>query len=111
MPWWHAKHYYNMHADYKFYIDLDNGIIHQQKCERFLSKLGNLRPNEKNDMVNNNERFLRLLKRGIDNECDKKTTFESNDKLVQDYKKQKYEIASREDIYSAVCKILNEYAN
>ena len=107
MPWWHANHYYNMHADHKFYINIDSKTIHVQKCERFLSKLGNLHQNEKYDMINNNERFLRLLGRSLTNECNEKLTNESSKKLAHDYAKQNYTFDSREKIFAKVIKLLS----
>src|ERR1700719_378874 len=37
MPWWHKNHYYNTHAQYKFYINLKSDIIFKQKCKRFIN--------------------------------------------------------------------------
>lgn len=63
--------YYNLHSQYNFYIDIDNKIIVKQKCIRFLtdelpSTLGN---QEINDIMNNNEFFIKQITKLIKNEC------------------------------------------
>jgi hypothetical protein len=64
--------YYNVHSQYNYYIDIDDKVVLQQKCIRFLtdelpSSLGN---QEKNDIMNNNDFFIKqitkLIKRKIE---------------------------------------------
>ena len=100
--------YYNVHSQYNFYIDIDNKIIVKQKCIRFLtdelpSSLGN---QEINNMMNNNEFFIKQITKSLKNECSEKKTIKMNNKLKKDYEKQGYKFMSRENIYKSVVKIL-----
>ena len=100
--------YYNVHSQYNFYIDIDDKIIVKQKCIRFLtddlpSSLGN---QEKNDIMNNNDFFIKQITKLIKNECSAKKTIKLNNKWKKDYEKQGYKFMSRENIYKSVIKIL-----
>jgi hypothetical protein len=105
MPWWHKDHYYNMHTTHNYYIEIDDETIIKQKCTRLFKDL----PNDKmamDDLVNNNEMFVKMVKQAIDRECNAKTTIEMNKKWNKDYKKQGYVFMSREDIFKEVSKLL-----
>jgi adenylate kinase family enzyme len=109
MPWWHKNHYYNLYADYNFYIKLDNETIIKQKCTRLFKNLANIE-NEKeemNDLINNNKKFIELITNAIKNECDLKKIIKMNNKWNKDYKNQDYTFMSRLDIYKQVCKLLS----
>ena len=100
--------YYNVHSQYNFYIDIDDKIIVKQKCIRFLtdelpSSLGN---QEKNDIMNNNDFFIKQITKLIKNECSMEKMVKLNNKWKRDYKKQDYKFMSRENIYKSVIKIL-----
>jgi adenylate kinase family enzyme len=111
MPWWHKNHYYDMHQTYGFYIDLDDDAILKQKCLRMFNQWAHDLPNDQmamNDLVNNNKKFLKLVKEAIDLDCDKKETIRMNKKWKKDYMKQKYESARREEIIEKVSDILSK---
>jgi adenylate kinase family enzyme len=97
------KLYYNIHSQYNFYIDIDDKIILKQKCLRMLTEEI---PNDKfamNDLVENNEKFIKNIK----NACNLKKIIKNNNKLKKDYENRKYTFMSRENIYKNVVKILN----
>jgi ABC-type oligopeptide transport system ATPase subunit len=111
MFWWHKDLYYNMHSTYNFYINLDNETILKHKCIRHLTDvLNDITNNEKaiNYMIDENKNFIKSLTEGIKRECNASKIIENNEKWKKDYKKQKYKITSREEIYDSVCKILDK---
>jgi adenylate kinase family enzyme len=100
------KIYYNVHSHYNFFIDLDDNIIHKQKCLRLLNDIQNDKQ-AMNDLMNNNDRFLRGITFGINHECNLKNTIKENNKLKKYYETVNYKFMSRENIYKSVVKILN----
>jgi len=111
MPWWHKDLYYDVKPDYKFYIDIDDNIIIKQKCLRYLTEeLQDIIKDERamTDLIDNNEKFIRLVTNGIKRECDASEIKEYSNKWKKDYKKQGYKLMSREDIYDEVCGILDK---
>ena len=105
MPWWHSNHYYNMHSDYNYYIDLDDKTILIQKCKRLLLDWAN----SKEDMeylVNNNEKYIMNVSNALAEECNLKKTNKMNKKWKKDYIKQGYKIMTREKIYKQVVSLL-----
>ena len=101
--------YYNVHSQYNFYIDIDDKVIVKQKCIRFLTDYLplNLDKSAINDIMNNNDFFIKQITKLIKNECSKKKTIKMNNKWKKDYEKQGYKFISRENIYNSVVKILN----
>jgi adenylate kinase family enzyme len=101
--------YYNVHSQYNFYIDIDDKIILKQKCIRFLTDdLPSHIDNQViNDIMDNNEFFIKQITKLIKNECSMKKMLKLNNKWKRDYKKQNYKFMSRENIYKSVVKILN----
>jgi len=102
--------YYNVHSQYNFFIDIDDKITLKQKCIRFLtddlpSHLGN---QEINDIMHNNEFFIKQITKIIKNECSEKKTIKMNNKWKKDYEKQGYKFMSRENIFKNVSKILKD---
>ena len=98
--------YYNVHAQYKYYIDIDDDVIVKQKCLRFLDNI-------KNDagmidsIVKDNTQFIKQMTKAISTECNKKYIMKWINKWKKDYEKQGYEFMVRENIYKSVVKILN----
>jgi adenylate kinase family enzyme len=99
--------YYNVHSQYNFYIDIDDKIILKQKCIRFITDDLPLHLDNQviNDIMNNNEFFIKQITNLIKRECSMKEMVKLNKK--KDYKKQGYTFMSRENIYKSVVKILN----
>lgn len=105
MPWWHRDLYYDMHSKHNFYIKLDNESIVKQKCIRFLTEqLKDIVTDEiaMNDLIHNNKKFIKLISKSIDRECNASEIIADNDKWEKDYKNQGYKIISREDIYNEI---------
>jgi len=105
MPWWHPNHYYNMHSNYNYYIDLDDTTILIQKCRRLFLNLAN---NDKkmDQLVNNNKKYIVNVSNAIAKECDLIKTNKMNKKWNKDYIKQGYKIMTREKIYKQVVSLL-----
>ena len=108
MPWWHKNHYYNLYSDHNFYIELDNETIIKQKCIRYLRGLENIENDKRamNDLIHNNEMFIKIITNNIKNECNLKKIIKMNNKWNKDYKDQDYIFMSRTNIYKQVCKLL-----
>lgn len=103
------KIYYNVHSQYNFYIDIDDKIILKQKCIRFITDdlPSHLDNQVINDVVNNNNFFIKQITKLIKKECSMKEMVKLNNKWRKDYEKQGYKFMSRENIYKSVSKILN----
>jgi len=100
--------YYNVHSDYNFYIDIDDNVIIEQKCERFiLEYLPEILKHNKKDITENNDVFIKRVTLSLKNECSALETKKLNKKWAKDYKKMGYIFLSRENIYKKVCSILN----
>lgn len=100
------KIYYDIHADYKYYIDIDDKEVLKQKCLRMLTEEI---PNDKyamKDLVDNNERFIKGMKHAIEYACNLKEIRKENNKWKKDYKKMGYKFLSREEIFKNVSKLL-----
>lgn len=111
MPWWHKDLYYDMHSIHNFYINLSDETIIKQKCIRYLTKELKEILRDKtamNDMIHNNEKFIRLITEGIKRECNTSEIIEYNNSWKEYYEHQGYIIMSREEIYDAVCEILDK---
>jgi uridine kinase len=107
MPWWHKNHYYNMHSNNNFYIKLNDKTIMKQKCLRLFNDI----PNQKdaiNDMLNNNKRFIKIMKENIDVECNLQKIEAMNKKWNKDYENQGYKFMSQENIFEKIVNIINQ---
>ena len=98
--------YYNVHSQYYYYIEIDDMILLKQKCIRLLN---DIQTNKiaMEDLVKNNEKFVKKFTEVIKTECSAKKTIKMNNKWEKDYEKQGYKFMSRENIYKSVVKILN----
>ena len=104
--------YFKIPAIYKFFIDIDDKIVLQQKCTRFITtqlpkQLVDY-PNVMQDITQNNKRFLKLTCQGIKADCSEKKMLKDNKRWRKDYKKQGYKFMSRDDIFKQVCDILTD---
>jgi adenylate kinase family enzyme len=99
--------YYNVHSQHNYYIEIDDMIIVKQKCMRLLNNIqtDNM---AMEDLVKNNEKFVKKFTDAIKIECSEKQIIKQNNKLKKDYEKQGYKFMSRENIYKSVVKILNK---
>ena len=101
------KLYYNLHSQHNYFIELDDTIIVKQKCTRLLN---DIQQDEMamNDLVKNNDKFIKLFTEAIKRECSIKETIKINNKWKKDYGKQGYKFMTRENIYRSVIKILDK---
>ena len=93
--------YFNVHAQHKYYIDIDDTIIVKQKCARYLDNV----KEHMNDIVSN-KKFMEQLLKAINTECNAKYILKWINKWKKDYKKQGYKFMSREEIYKSAVKVL-----
>ena len=98
--------YYNVHSQHNYYIEIDDMIIVKQKCIRLLNDIQTDKM-AMEDLVKNNEKFVKKFTEAIKIECSAKQTIKQNNKWKKDYEKQDYRFMSRENIYKSVVKILN----
>jgi uridine kinase len=98
--------YYNVHSHHNYYIEIDDMIIVKQKCIRLLNDIQTDKL-AMEDLVKNNEKFVKKFIEAIKIECSAKHTIKQNNKWKKDYEKQNYKFMSRENIYKSVVKILN----
>jgi thymidylate kinase len=107
MPWWHKSLYYDLHANYKFYIKIDTKTI---LLQRFIRELTNVQKDKKaiDDLIKDNKKFLKLFHQFVDRELSMKTLVEHISTIEPNYKKQKYTFASRDLIFNTVCKLLTD---
>lgn len=101
------KLYYNLHSQYNYYIEIDDMTIVKQKCLRLLNSI----QNDKfamNDLIKNNEMFVKNFSQAVKKECSAKETIKMNNKWKKDYTKQGYKLMSRENIYTNVIRLLSK---
>ena len=98
--------YYNVHSQHNYYIEIDDMIIVKQKCIRLLNDIQTDKM-AMEDLIKNNEKFVKKFTEAIKIECSAKQTIKQNNKWKKDYEKQGYKFMSRENIYKSVVKILN----
>jgi adenylate kinase family enzyme len=104
------KLYYNIQSHHNYYIELDNLTILKQKYLRFLNRKQN---NEilTNDLINDNDNFLKMFSITIKKECNLKRVIKLSDIWEKYYKSQNYKFMTSEDIYNDVNNLLNSEIN
>ena len=106
MPWWHQI-YYDLHANYKFYIKIDYKMILRQRYGRVMQNLLDDDKGQHTSMlIKNNPKFLENVAGWFADELSLKKLTERSDMFATNYKKQKYTFASRDYIFNTVCKLL-----
>jgi deoxyadenosine/deoxycytidine kinase len=99
------KLYYNLHAQYKYFIDITDSLVIKQKCNRLLTDIQNDKA-ANNDLINNNKNFIKQFTKAVKRECNLSVTTKINQKWRMDYKKQGYVFLSRKGIYKRVSSLL-----
>jgi len=97
--------YYDIHAKYKYYIDISDDIIIKQKCMRFLDNIKN-DSNMTNDIVGDNIKFIKQMIKAVNTECNERYIMRWINKWKNDYKKHDYKFMDRNEIYQDVTNIL-----
>lgn len=112
MFWWHKDLYYGLSSNHNFYIDLDDMVVVQQKCIRFITDemkdMVTKNPDIIRDITENNKKFVRLMKQNIEQNCGSKETLKINRMWKKAYTKQGYQLIPREEIYKKVVNILQK---
>ena len=107
MPWWHRSLYYDLSANYKFYIQIDYIKILEQRYDRMLNDLRD-KPHNRDMLLKNSDKFIKNVSNWFADELSFKKLTAQSDMFAKNYHKQKYVFASRESIYNTVCKLLNK---
>lgn len=113
LPWEQISEtiYYDMHADYNYYIQIDDMEVVKQKCIRFITKrLPKIIKSEstKQRLVSENEETVEGLKDLIEYECGADETLKMNKLWNKDYEKFGYQFMPHERIFESVSKILSK---
>lgn len=106
-PFWNMDHYYDVHSTHNYYIKIDDMVVVKQKCLRFIKNI----PNDEvamADLMNNNKKFIKMVKRDIDMECNSKEIIKLNKKWNKYYMNKGYKFMSRDDIFGEVSRIIND---
>jgi len=106
--WWHKTHYYDLHTDHKFYIDLDTNIIFKQLCAR-LFKDFSIDDIMLSDLIKDNKTALKHIKSDISNQCNYDKNVKMNNIWNNSYKKQGYVFLSRDNIFKKISQIINKH--
>ncbi len=108
MPWWNKDLYYNMHADYKFYIKLDSDTIFKQRCERLIDDIFVKQKSLTiKNIMKDKTKHIKKIHDALNGECDYDETKNMNKIWDNAFAKQGYKFLSRENIFNEVQKILN----
>ena len=102
------KLYYKLHSKHNFYIDSDIKLITKQKCLRLLNEIQTDK-NAMNDLVNNNELFVKQFTKVVKTECNIKETIKLNDKWKKIYTLKNYTFMTKQHIYNTIKNLLNKY--
>ena len=111
MPWWNKDLYYNMHSNHNYYINIDDEIVFKQKYGRFFDDVfENHREDVFKDLMDSekDKQTLKNIHNGFRNECNYKEIKSMNKRWNRDYRKQNYEILSRENIFRRVKSLINK---
>lgn len=108
MLWWHKTHYYDLHADHKFYIDLYTNIIFKQLCARLFNDFS-IDDIMLSDLIKDYKTALKHIKSSISNECNYDKNVKMNNIWNNSYKKQGYVFLSRDNIFKKVSQIINKH--
>ena len=99
--------YYNLYSQHNYYIEIDDMIIVKQKCIRLLNDIQTDKM-AMEDLVKNNEKFVKKFTEAIKIECSAKQTIKQNNKWKKDYNKQGYKFMSRKKIYNSIIKLFSK---
>lgn len=100
------KIFYDLCAEYKFYIELEPEYILKQKCIRLLNEIQNDKM-AMEDLVNNNKIFVKRFQWEIKHECDKDALIKDKKNIERHYTRMDYKFMRRNDIFTKVIKLLS----
>lgn len=102
--------YYDVYAKNKYYIHIDDDVIVQQKCTRFLENVKK-DTNMMDKIITDNEKFIEDMIIAINTECNKEFIMKWNNKWKDYYRSHGYRFMDREDIYEDVKNMLQQNLN
>lgn len=109
-PAWNPELYYNVHADYKFYIKLDIEMVFKQKCNRWIEETFTLyKQDVLDDLIENEKEAINYIVNYFISDCGFNKTKEFTKKWNKNYKKLGYKFLSNNDIIKQVEKILSKH--
>lgn len=109
MFWFDKDLYYNLYANYKFYIDIDLDLIFEQACRRFINQyFVEYQDYLIRKLIKNNKKAIEMTIEQFSLICNYEDHIKQYKIWENDYRNQKYEFMSREDIYRKCVTILKE---
>lgn len=101
--------YYDLHVvNHKYYIDIDDNIIINQKCGRFLNNITNDATTMDN-LITDNNKFIKQISKAINTECNAKYITKWTNKWKKYYKKQGYKFMTREKIFKITSDVIEKF--
>ena len=99
--------YYDVHADHKYYIELDDDLIVEKKCERFLVEyVPEAFKNIRDVLMYDNKMFIKDMIKLVKQECDSKEIKRNNKIWNREHKKLGYKFMTREEIFKKVFEMI-----
>lgn len=99
--------YFNVQAIKKYYIDIDDMVIVEQRCLRYINTIQYDKP-LLTDLLQNNDYFIERVTDNLIRSCSIKNVTAMNNRYKTDYKNLGYIFMSREKIYKVVMLLLNK---
>lgn len=100
--------YYQLHSAYNFYIDIEDDVVLLQKATRFFEEIVSDKM-AMQDLLQNNELFLKKITAAIKSECSLKNMIEQHKRWEKHYKQKRYKFMTRNNILKAVVNLLRKY--
>lgn len=95
----------DLHATHRWYIDVDADTLLRQRCKRLFTEI----PNDEEamrDLVENNERFLKLINESIRRDCSTAAVRRERERVRRQY--ADYEMLSPQTILRRISALLNK---
>lgn len=108
LPWFDYDLYYDVHANYKFFIVLDDLTVIKQKCSRFLDDIADRKGEIIDRIIKDEEKTIGIYTDALAHECSYSEVKTMGAKWLNDYKSQGYKMEPRAKIFSEISKILNK---
>jgi hypothetical protein len=106
-----SNEYYKIDAHHKFYIEIDEELVFNQKVERFFKENSGLIKIDKDRVLKDNENYVQLLKNIIESNLSFQNMSESNSIWNNHFKSEDYIFSTNDNIYQDVSKILENFLN
>lgn len=104
MPWFHRGLYYDMHATYKFYINIDIDKLFKQKCKRTIERL--FHDDIYEEFKNDNYKTMKTINKELNIGCSYNDVSRTKKIWDHEYKDQGYRVLSSDIIFEEIVKII-----